>query len=83
MDRGPVRANDRKRGDLTSRFPAPRAAGSGDPGTVGEDVLLAMAGIGAGQGTERQEPRKVDDILIVGRPGSQSSVLLPSGTGQT
>ena len=40
------------RGDLTGRFPAPRTARSGVPGTVGEDVLLAMAGMGARQGTE-------------------------------
>ena len=40
------------RGDLAGRFPAPRTARSGVPGTVGEDVLLAMAGMGARQGTE-------------------------------
>ena len=52
VDRGPVRANNGKPEDLTGRFPAPRTARSGDPGTVGEDVLLAMAGMGARQGTE-------------------------------
>ena len=40
------------RGDLTGRFPTPRTARSGVPGTVGKDVLLAMAGMGARQGTE-------------------------------
>ena len=38
-------------GDLTGRFPPPRTARSGDPGTVGADVLLAMAEIAARQGT--------------------------------
>ena len=38
--------------DITGRLPAPRTARSGAPGTVGEDVLLAMAGMGARQGTE-------------------------------
>ena len=52
VDRGPVRANNRKPGDLTGRLPAPRTARSGDPGIVGADVLLAMAGMGARQGTE-------------------------------
>ena len=40
------------RGDLTRRFPTPRVARNGDPGTVGADVLLTMAGIAAPQGTE-------------------------------
>ena len=38
--------------DITGRLPAPRTARSGDPGTVVADVLLAMAGMGAWQGTE-------------------------------
>ena len=40
------------RWDITGRLPAPRTARRGDPGTVGADVLLAMAGMGARQGTE-------------------------------
>ena len=36
------------RRDLTGRFAALRATGSGNPGTVRADVLLAMAGMGAG-----------------------------------
>ena len=49
---GPSERTTGNRGDLTGRFPAPRTARSGVPGTVGEDVLLAMAGMGARQGTE-------------------------------
>ena len=52
VDRGPVSANNGGNGDLTGGFPARRAARSGDPGTVGADVPLAMDGTGAGQGTE-------------------------------
>ena len=45
------------RWDITGRFPVPRTAGSGVPGTVGADVLLAMAG-GWVRGREQslQEP---------------------------
>ena len=38
--------------DITGRLLAPRTARSGDPGTVGADVLLAMAGMAARQGPE-------------------------------
>ena len=40
------------RGDLAGGHPAPRAARSGDPGTVGAAVLFAMAGMCAPQETE-------------------------------
>ena len=33
-------------------------------GAVGADVLFTVAGVSAGQGTERQEPREVGNILI-------------------
>ena len=33
-------------------------------GAVAADILFAVAGVGAGQGTERQEPREVGNILI-------------------
>ena len=52
VDRGPIRANNGKPGDITRRFPPPRAARSGDRGTVGAAVLLAMAGMAARPGTE-------------------------------
>ena len=49
---GPSERTTGNRWDITGRFPAPRTARSGVPGTVGENVLLAMAGMGARQGTE-------------------------------
>ena len=49
---GPSERTTGKLWNLTGRLPAPRTARSGDPGTVGADVLLAMAGMGARQGTE-------------------------------
>ena len=49
---GPSERTTGNRVDLTGRLPAARAARSGDPATVGADVLLAMAGMAAGQGRE-------------------------------
>ena len=49
---GPSERTTGNRVDLTGRFRAARAARSSDPATVGADVLLAMAGMGPGQGTE-------------------------------
>ena len=48
---GPSERTTENRGNLTGRLPAPRTGRSGDPGTVGADVLLAMARMAARQGT--------------------------------
>ena len=59
MDRGPVSQSEQpeNRGIFTGRFPAPRTARSGDPGTVGADLLLSD-GLRLLRGREqsRQEP---------------------------
>ena len=65
-----VRANNRKPG-RRCRFRRPPGATSRPKRrsrTLSVAVLLAMAGIYAGQGTERHEPPKVGDILVVVRP---------------
>ena len=48
---GPSERTTGNRGDLPGRFPPPRTARNGDPGTVGPDVLLALAGMAARQRT--------------------------------
>ena len=52
---GPSERTTGNRSDRTGRLPTPRTARSGDPETVGADVLLAMAGMAARQGTEPPE----------------------------
>ena len=52
-------------GDLTGLFPPPRAARSGDPGTVKSAVLLRMARSMRGREQNRQEPlRSCDDSWL-------------------
>ena len=49
-------------------------------GAVGADVLFAVAGVGAGQGTERQEPSEVGNILIgLGRVDQAVDLIEPVG----